>query len=277
MLAPRSSHLAIDGERWWVEVSGAGPPAIVLHGGPGWCGYLGGLIALLTPLRSTVTFDQRGCGRTSAEERYDLATAVADVDAIRAALGVERWDVIGHSFGASLALAYAVAHPVRVERLALISSHALFGEGRSEYRAARLARMSDVDRARYLALNAQATRTAAEVEERAALSSATDYAPGTLAAMRVSAPFPPNLRSNADLGADAIARMSEPSFRARAERIGMPVLVAHGEADPRPIAVARGFADALPDARFVAFPGAGHYPWVERPHDLAAALEAFLA
>jgi len=99
-----------------------GVPVIFLHGGPG-----GGVVPehrrFFDPKRwRVVLFDQRGCGRsTPVAEVRDNTTAhlVADIETIRQHLGIERWAVFGGSWGSTLALAYAQAHPDRVLALVL--------------------------------------------------------------------------------------------------------------------------------------------------------------
>ncbi len=100
----------------------SGLPAIFLHGGPG-----GGLSdyhrRFFDPARyRIVLFDQRGSGRsTPFAELTDNTTAhlVADIEAIREHLGIERWVVFGGSWGSTLALAYAQAHPQRAMGIVL--------------------------------------------------------------------------------------------------------------------------------------------------------------
>lgn len=104
--------------------AGEGPVLLVLHGGPGGagCGYLSGLTALAGPDRRVVLFDQLGTGRSDVPPPgYDwtLAGAVDDVEAVRAATGAGRVDLIGHSWGGMLALEYALRRPDRVRRLVL--------------------------------------------------------------------------------------------------------------------------------------------------------------
>ncbi|MCC6736774.1 MAG: prolyl aminopeptidase [Bauldia sp.] len=113
-----------DGHRLYVEQAGRpdGLPAVFLHGGPG-SGCRPGQRELFDPQRyRAVLFDQRGAGRSVATDRLHANTTahlVADLERIRETLGIERWLVVGGSWGATLALAYAEAHPERVTGLAL--------------------------------------------------------------------------------------------------------------------------------------------------------------
>jgi proline iminopeptidase len=99
-----------------------GAPAVFLHGGPG-AGCSPTQRRLFDPERYCVTlFDQRGCGRSTPHASLDDNTTwdlVADIERLRERFGYERWLVFGGSWGSTLALAYAEAHPERVSALVL--------------------------------------------------------------------------------------------------------------------------------------------------------------
>lgn len=99
-----------------------GRPAVVLHGGPG--GAINPTMRrFFDPHRwRVVLFDQRGCGKSRPNallEGNDTWALVDDIERLRERLGVERWTVFGGSWGSTLALAYAIRHPERVESLIL--------------------------------------------------------------------------------------------------------------------------------------------------------------
>lgn len=108
----------------YVEESGdpAGTPVVFVHGGPG-----GGTSPdhrrFFDPAAyRIVLFDQRGCGRSTPHASLEENTTwdlVADMERIRAELGIERWVVFGGSWGSTLALAYAETHPERVRAIVL--------------------------------------------------------------------------------------------------------------------------------------------------------------
>jgi proline iminopeptidase len=120
-----SEHLAVgDGHEIYVESVGhlGGIPAVYLHGGPG-SGCQPDHRRLFDPERfHAVLFDQRGAGRSLPKRSRDhntLPHLIADMEAIRTKFGFERWMVVGGSWGATLALAYAQAHPARVTGIVL--------------------------------------------------------------------------------------------------------------------------------------------------------------
>lgn len=118
-----------DGNRVFLALSGnrEGRPALILHGGPG-SGLSEGARRHFDPaLWRIVQFDQRGCGKSTpnagdfANTLADNTTAhlIGDMEALRKRLGVERWLVLGNSWGATLALAYAETFPERVSAMIL--------------------------------------------------------------------------------------------------------------------------------------------------------------
>jgi proline iminopeptidase len=120
-----------DGHEVYWEACGNpdGRPAVALHGGPG-SGCSPWWRRLFDPAAyRIVLFDQRGCGRSrpyAGEPVADLSANTAphllrDVEALRRHLGVERWLVAGGSWGSTLGLAYAQAHPARVAALVLFA------------------------------------------------------------------------------------------------------------------------------------------------------------
>jgi proline iminopeptidase len=112
------------GHEIYVETIGRtdGIPAVYLHGGPG-SGCQADHRRLFDPERfHAVLFDQRGAGRSRPKGGRDdntLSHLVADMETIRESLGIARWMIVGGSWGATLALAYAQAHPDKVTGIVL--------------------------------------------------------------------------------------------------------------------------------------------------------------
>jgi proline iminopeptidase len=114
-----------DGAELRYAVTGSGVPLLLRSGGPGCSDYLGEIAAGLADIATVVRMDPRGCGDSTADGRYDHATVVADLEALRTALGFERWIVGGHSNGAWQALAYAMTYPARTLGVAYMAGTGL--------------------------------------------------------------------------------------------------------------------------------------------------------
>lgn len=113
-----------DGHSVFFEQCGRpkGKPCLILHGGPG--GAINPTMRrYFDPSRwHMVLFDQRGCGRSTPNaslEDNTTWTLIEDIERLRVQLGLEKWTVFGGSWGSTLALAYAITHPERVEALVL--------------------------------------------------------------------------------------------------------------------------------------------------------------
>lgn len=124
---------------WSTHGAADGAPVLLLHGGPGSGRSASPLDAFDLARTCVVAFDQRGCGESvphagDALEALDANTTahlVADIERLRAHLDIGRWLVVGGSWGATLALAYAQAHRERVRGLVL---HAVTTTSREEVR-----------------------------------------------------------------------------------------------------------------------------------------------
>jgi proline iminopeptidase len=125
-LRPFDARMLSVGEGHWLYVeevgSAGGIPAVFLHGGPG-SGSQHLHRRLFDPARfHAFLFDQRGAGRSHPYLSLEANTTqhlIADIEAIRGHFGIDRWLVVGGSWGSTLAIAYAEAHPERVTGLVM--------------------------------------------------------------------------------------------------------------------------------------------------------------
>ena len=120
-LPERETMVPVEGGRVWTSVNGdisaSAPPVVFIHGGPG--GTHGGFGAMtkLADTRAVVLYDQLDSGKSDHPgdpKNWRVARFVSELEAIRKALKIERWHLVGHSWGAAVALEYAAAHPDRV-------------------------------------------------------------------------------------------------------------------------------------------------------------------
>ena len=114
-----------DSVQLFVQIAGRGVPCVFVHGGPGAGSYafehLGGR-ALEAQLHM-IYLDQRGSGRSASSPKgnYRLVRQVQDLEELRQQLGLTRWVLMAHSFGAVIATAYATRYPERVQALLLVN------------------------------------------------------------------------------------------------------------------------------------------------------------
>jgi proline iminopeptidase len=273
---------AEDGCALWTEAVGDGPPLLLCHGGPGLWDMFADLapdLASAAGVRA-VRWDQRGCGRSQRRGPYSVARSVADLDAVRAATGVPAVDLLGHSWGATLALCYAVTHPERVRRLVYVSGTGVDpGEPwRIEFHANADARLGPADRARLEALRA-ADPSPERDRELAVLQWSADFVDAGRAVDHARALADPWLGINGECSAAVNADVPAwlPGLARRCRELAVPVLIVDGERDNRPRWAVDSLAAALPRVRRVTLAGAGHLPWVEDPDGFRRTVAGFLA
>lgn len=120
-------RLAVPGGSIWYNVSGTGKgtPVVLLHGGPGYSSYYLKPFQDLANDRQVVRYDQLGGGKSDKVTDTTMFTIehfVQELDSLRAFLGIERWHVLGHSWGTILAVEYYKVHPEYVATLTLGSA-----------------------------------------------------------------------------------------------------------------------------------------------------------
>ncbi|MFE0650426.1 alpha/beta fold hydrolase [Streptomyces sp. NPDC059534] len=271
-----------DGTRLSYRTLGEGEPLVCLAGGPmrdaAYLGDLGGLAAH----RTLVLLDARGTG-DSAEPAdpgtYRCDRQVGDVEALRAHLGLERIDLLGHSAAGSLATLYAAAHPARIRSLVLVTAAGqALGVGTTDEEWDEAVTVF-ADRPWY-------------AEARAALDTIGPDTPLSRV-YDIVAPFAygrwdADAREHAAAGSwqlrwdAATAYHGEGAYdpeetRRRLTGLTAPVLVLAGEYDAGPTpAKATEAAAFFPHAELVVLPGAGHFPWVDDAEAFVRPVAAFL-
>lgn len=264
----------------WYEVRGSasGRPLVMVNGGPGFdhtyvlCSDAWDVLARS---RRVVLYDQRGNGRSSAlkpNQSCTLADQVADLEALRVRLRAERIDLLGHSWGGYLVMAYAARHPEHVAHLIIADSAApKWGETEFIFKyifpetVEHQGQLDFFDTLGDAAAGKQSLREylgmlfVSEAKRDEFLSRADTY--------RYTRKV--NAALNADLGQFDMWPVL-PTFR-------MPTLVMTGRYD---INVAPSTAwkihKAIPGSRWEVFEQSGHLPYFEEPEKFVSVVEGFL-
>ncbi|QLQ36247.1 alpha/beta fold hydrolase [Micromonospora robiginosa] len=269
-----------DGCRLWADQAGAGPPLVLCHGGPGMWDYLGPVARLLDDRVRVIRWDQRGCGRSERRGPYTVDRFVADLDAVREQLGGPRVAVLGHSWGAHLALRYALDHPERVSHLVYVSGTGIDPErGWHPHYERNLRRRLEPHRDRWEALEA-GPHTPAVEREQAVLQWSADFADPDTALRHAEDMATPWLGLNRDcnraVNAEVKRELREADLAARCRALDLPVLIIDGPEDIRPRSGVDSLHQALSNCERVSLPGSGHLPWVESPYDFRLAVTTFI-
>lgn len=260
----RTERLPIRGVELFVRRVGAGAPAVVLHGGPGaHHDYLRPGFDGLAGKRELVYYDQRGGGQSAVPRDVPVGWTehVADLEALRVHWGLERLTIAGYSWGGLLALLYALDHPGRIERLALVSPAPAWRAARERFERTFAHRNLDPafqEERRKLRESGLRDRDPEAFQQRIFELSVAPYFHDPARARDLT-PFRVTGRTQQEVWAS----LGDYDLRGRLPALrGIPALVLHGENDPIPLDAARSTADLI-GAELHPVPRCGHVPYVE--------------
>jgi proline iminopeptidase len=262
--------------------SSSGTPLVVVNGGPGFDHsylHIANSWNELAKHRTVVLYDQRGTGRSilletnkGSEGTAGLAEQIADLEALRQHLGAEKIDLLGHSWGGYLVMAYAARHGDHIRRLLIVDSAApkwgdtlfMFKEFYPE----------GVARQNALAFADELGDEAAKAGGLREYFSMLFYSPENRDAFLAAAgEFHYNEKVNKALNAD-LARFD---LGPELPKFHFPTLVITGRFDANVApATAYRIHQAIPGSRFVVFEKSGHLPFFEEPARFVQVVEEFL-
>ncbi len=257
---------------------GSGVPLVILNGGPGFDHrhmHIGTAFDLLGKDRRIIFYDQRGNGRSGPlkpGQSCTLADQIEDLEALRIHLKLDKWDVLGHSWGGFLSMAYSARHPEHVERLIIVDSAApkfsdtifLFGQVFPE----------TIERR-------SAYTFADELGDKAASdASIREYLTMLFYSTEKRDNFIAGIHSDAftkEVGAAVQRDIARFDLNPELPKFKFPTLVVTGRYDINvaPL-IAYKIHKAIPGSKFAVFERSGHIPFYEQPDEFVAVIEPFL-
>lgn len=223
----------------WTEITGKNNDKHIMlcNGGPGCADYLEPVAHMLDDMFSVIRFEQRACGRSSLDYDCDIKINISDLECIRQHYGVKKWIVGGHSWGANLALAYALEHPDKTKALLYISGNGIQRnrEWSDEYK-----------------------RNKEELGEE-----------------QPQMKYPHNNQVNKLCNHSWQTYIQQPMLLKKISELRIPALFVYGSKDIRPSWPAKQIAALLPNAQFVNIDDAPHYIWLTHPEEIRVVLREF--
>lgn len=282
----------INGVRLWYRVAGRAdgrmPPVVFLHGGPGQGSvHFASLAGSAMERRMRMVYlDQRGSGLSErpANRAYSMNLLVADIEGVREKLGVPRIVVVGHSFGAALALEYAAHYPRRTAGVVIAAG--LWNAPMQIPLRCRstVARFPEVARRMMGDSAATAGGGACDWEwklpgaEREAMNNALMFPDSAVRIRMDSAQAASGQRNTGELGS-ALFRQGLLRYRfAGVRRVTAPVLVIAGRHDGTAVSEGlRQLVRELPHARFVEYENSGHFVYLDETERFVRDVAEFVA
>jgi len=236
-----------------------GPLAFVLHGGPGAPGYMAPVArGIASFVRAIEPFQRR-----SGDEPLTVRKHILDLhQLISSQTDATPSVIIGHSWGAMLALAFAAEYPASVSRLVLIGCGTFDRASRQRLTELRAARMTPAVLERQVRLLKRFSRPDDRLRAMGSLNQRIDSV--RLVPHRdETAAF--DARGHEETWGDMLRLQTENLYPAAFASISAPVLMIHGEDDPHPGPMIRDcLAPHLPNLEYRELARCGHYPWLER-------------
>lgn len=237
-----------------------GPRVLVLHGGPAAPGYMVPIARRLAKHFCVIEpFQRHSC----ADESLTVQRHVEDLHAVIGAVcHRQRPMLVGHSWGAMLALAYAAAHPGSVTGIVLIGCGSFDAASRARMQATRNERIDAEMRRRMDRLAEKYPDPNRRLGAMGRLIQEIDsYDLVSLGSKIVSC----DAKAHEQTWEDMVRLQDAGVYPAAFEAIGVPVLMLHGDDDPHPGQMIRDQLTAvMPQLEYTSWPQCGHYPWLEK-------------
>ncbi|MFC1838952.1 alpha/beta fold hydrolase [Thermodesulfobacteriota bacterium] len=275
--------ISVNGIEIYYKTMGKGTPTFVLHGGPGDSHDTMLQLKALADQYKLIFYDQRAAGRSSGDEdtsAHSVENFVEDLEQLRLKLAPGKINIIGGSWGAMLAMQYAMKYSKNINALVLMSSMGIRAEYVKAYRA-------NIDKNR-------TTEDNRKLEEIVNTADFKNRIPDTMEKYwRIyfrAYFYNPELADNINLWMRDTTYKQIPGRYAKLgtflnsydlqddlNKISCPTLILHGDYDPTPIEWVKPIHDNIAESQMSIIKNAGHWLWVEAPDQVLTIIRKFFA
>jgi proline iminopeptidase len=276
-------HKKINGTSLYAKIIGKGEPVLIIHGGPAMnMSYLLPHFKSLARNHRLIFYDQRASGKSAApsSDSTSLKFLIDDIEALRKDLGIEKLNLLAHSWGALLAVNYGIRFPDNVKSMILVNPVPLSHD-------------YDIE----LSKNQSLKGSVKDSTDRVIITGSYDFKAGKpdayrkvlMLAFRNSFYTQPNYKKlSIDIPANYLAAsralygglskdLLKYDFYDAVHSFTFPVLILHGSADVVPLSADEFMQRAIPKSTLVIFLKSGHFVFIEEPKKFKAVVEKFLA
>ena len=283
ILAIDSGYVPVSGGKLFYQTFGFGTPMIVLHGGPGLDqNYLLPQMLKLADNNKVTFYDQRGSGKslgfTLNKQTINMKVFVEDLESLRKKLGYNKFILAGHSFGGSLAMNYAVAHPEHLSALILIDSGPADATRMQTFLAEYNRRIKPLQAKLDSIQNSDSFKNydPKAVKEYYREVFSVYFHPSTNVKQLTL-----NFTAESAKGGLMVGALMDPGWyqydlTPKLKQLKVPTLIVHGEFDIIPISIAKDLQQSIPKSKLVVIKDCDHFPYIDQPKKFFAAINEFL-
>lgn len=282
----KEGFVSVKDGKLFYRMSGEGLPLIVLHGGPGLSqDYLLPQLYKLAENNLVIFYDQRGSGRSLEtkldSEHINIDQFVEDLETLRTSLGIDKFILMGHSWGGLLAMQYAVDHQENLTGLVLLDSAPADYKGQKAFIDEFGLKTKDIhtDIKPLFSYEDFKELNATQISDLyRKLFSVYFYNPKEVKDLSLNFSV-----ASAQSGFKVMEEMSktywlQPNVNLfpNLSKLTVPTFILHGKQDIVPVWTAQEIKDAIPDAEIVILDRCNHFPYIEQPSQFFCELNNFL-
>lgn len=280
-----TGYIQINQGKLFFQKFGQGKPIIVLHGGPGLSqDYLLPQMLELAKDHEVIFYDQRGSGQSlTTELNHDYINIdkfTEDLEQLRTELDLNNIILLGHSWGAFLAMSYAIKHPHSVSQMILLNPAPVNQKGQSDFIETVSKKLKPINKElsplfNYHEFENLDHHTITKLYKKLFTVYFADAKHAGLLNLAMS--------KNAALSGFLVNELLEPEineqlvhFIPRLKQLNIPTLIVHGNKDVIPRETAQEIHSAIKKSTIIYLNNCGHFPYLESPVELFAAIRKFL-
>ncbi|HNQ62247.1 MAG TPA: alpha/beta fold hydrolase [Bacteroidia bacterium] len=281
----KDGFVQVEGASLYYRVIGEGTPLLVLHGGPGLDhSYFIPQMQVLSKDYKLIFFDQRGCGRSVEKvdsQSISIDRYLQDIEAIRNHFGLDKINVFGHSFGALIAMRYAIRFPDQVNSLLLVnptpassawrdSSFSMIRKKNDPETTEKISKLMKTDDFRK-----RKSEAMSEFYRLSFRSSFYDPEKVNELSLHFQENYPESVKLIGQLNNDTT--LINYDLHSDLKKLNIPSLIIGAEADVvHPLALEE-LHSALRRSHYILIESCGHFPFIEQPEQLLKSINKFFS
>ena len=276
----QEGYRTINGIQMYYKTMGSGTPLLILHGGPGLDhSYFLPQFTELAKNYKLIFIDQRSNGRTEGPDstKMNLSFFIEDIESVRKEFVLGKLNLLGHSWGALIAMFYAVKYPENLNSLILMNPLSASSQGRdtaNKLLQSRITKMDSIDRVEVLRSEGFRSRTPEAMTRLFRIAFRPSFHNKTLVDS-ITLIFQPDYARKSSMLRHMRGLLAY-NIQQELSRIQCPTLILHGADDAIPLLTSRELQKQISGSQLVVLNNCGHFPYIECPREFFQSLRRFL-